>query len=253
MSKTKSLAGAALVGLVLVTVPTGVFAADLTQPVAPAKAESPFDVAFSITTTSDYIGRGISQTNRNPALQGTLEVDYDKFYASLFASNVDPAILSGAHLETDWAFGIRPVVGPLSLDLGYVWYIYDKSAANGSEAYIKASVNPVDPLTIGGSLFVSPLTSAVYSEANAAYKLPNNFSLSAAVGAVSNTAVPYTTWNAGISWKPIDPVTLDVRYYSSNLSSADCTTLTTSGAVCDTRIVGTLSFASTAKTLGLFN
>jgi uncharacterized protein (TIGR02001 family) len=136
MLKLRSFASAAFAALVLATVPAGAFAADLTQSPAPAAAESPFDLAFSVTTASDYIGRGISQTNHTPALQGTLEVDYNKFYASLFASNVDPAILSGASLETDWAFGMRPVVGPLSLDVGYVWYIYDKSAANASEAYI---------------------------------------------------------------------------------------------------------------------
>jgi uncharacterized protein (TIGR02001 family) len=251
MSNQKYLASIVLAGLVVATIPTSVFAADLSQSAPVASAESPFDLAFSITTTTDYISRGISQSNHNPALQGTLEVDYDKFYASLFASNVDPSVLSGASLETDWGFGVRPQLGPVALDLGYVWYIYDKSAANGSEAYVKASVNPIDPVTLGSSVYVNPVSSAVYVEANAAYALPNNWKISGAVGRVANTALPYTSWNAGIAWNPVAPLTLDLRYYGSNLSASDCSTITTNGSVCDSRLVATLSLASTAKNLGL--
>ena len=43
---------------------------------APAAAPSPWDIAFGTAFTTDYILRGVSQSNRKPAVQGYFEVDY---------------------------------------------------------------------------------------------------------------------------------------------------------------------------------
>jgi Bacterial protein of unknown function (Gcw_chp) len=44
--------------------------------VAPAAAPSPWDVAFGTAFTTDYVLRGVSQSNHKPAAQGYFELDY---------------------------------------------------------------------------------------------------------------------------------------------------------------------------------
>src|SRR5882762_4082257 len=72
------------------------FAADMpvkaSKIVAPV-AVSPFDIAFGVAFTSDYVLRGISQSNRKPAVQGYFEGRYTindmvQLYAGIWGSSV---------------------------------------------------------------------------------------------------------------------------------------------------------------------
>ncbi|MBP7158350.1 MAG: TorF family putative porin, partial [Thermomonas sp.] len=59
---------------------------------APADAEpaETWDVAGSVVATSDYVWRGVSQTQGNPALRLDVSVTHASgFYAGAWASNVD--------------------------------------------------------------------------------------------------------------------------------------------------------------------
>jgi uncharacterized protein (TIGR02001 family) len=76
-----------------------------------------FDIAFGAAVTNDYVYRGISQTDGNPAIQGYLEFDYGMFYAGVWASNVD---FYTPDTEIDTSIGIRPELDSAAFDLGYV-------------------------------------------------------------------------------------------------------------------------------------
>ena len=56
---------------------------------APAKPEREFTYSFSLTGTSDYVFRGISQTDNDPTIQGALNVGYGIFYAGVWGSGLD--------------------------------------------------------------------------------------------------------------------------------------------------------------------
>ena len=47
-----------------------------------------FDVAFGVAVTSDYISRGITQTDHHAAIQGYVEPSYGILYGGLWAANV---------------------------------------------------------------------------------------------------------------------------------------------------------------------
>lgn len=211
--KTVLLAGAAAAVL-----SSAALAADAPDLTVPAPAESDWDIAFGVTLTSDYIARGNTQTNYGPAIQPWVEFDYNIFYAGYWGSNVSPVSLgSAATWESDFSVGIRPELGPFKFDLGHVWYVYNDPTSNGSEAYIKASVSPIEMLTIGGAFYYGTgggIVGWTYTEANASVDLTHGFSTSAAVGWVGGAASPYTTWNAGLTWKPADPLSIDVRYHA---------------------------------------
>jgi uncharacterized protein (TIGR02001 family) len=252
MSNLKYLTGLAMAAVF--SMPTMASAADLyvaPQPalVAPAPAESPVDLLFGATLTTDYVSRGSSQSN-GPALQGYVELDVWQLYASAWASNVDftDPVLNDTSLETDLTFGWRPTLGPVSLDLGYVRYVYNGDVIDDyGEVFIKGSINPVKPLTLGAQFWINPEdTDAYYVEANAAYALPYDLKLSGAVGFVNAGSSDYWTGNVGLSWTYKDTITLDGRVWTAG---SDCTDA--DGFSCGTKVVGSISVNSSLKKLGI--
>ena len=100
---------------------------------------------------SQYIFRGLTQTDRDPALQGGFDYAHKSgFYAGTWASNISwlrdgapvPAYRSGGSLEWDFYGGWKPTFGDFTLDLGtlYYWYPGDAStAAAGAPGNPKAN------------------------------------------------------------------------------------------------------------------
>ncbi len=101
---------------------------------APALAQEEDEAGWSfggtITGTSDYIFRGVSQTDEDPAIQGSVDVSHSSgFYAGVWASNVDFDVEGdGINTEIDyylgWVFGLP---GDVELDLQAVRYTYPGS------------------------------------------------------------------------------------------------------------------------------
>jgi Bacterial protein of unknown function (Gcw_chp) len=104
------------------------FAADMMvkAPVAPPPPPSPWDIAFGAGVYSDYVFRGISQSNHRPSVNAYFEPRYNvnpnlQLYAGVGGWSIAFANRSGA--EIDLYGGIRPVFGKLAFDFG-VWYYY---------------------------------------------------------------------------------------------------------------------------------
>jgi uncharacterized protein (TIGR02001 family) len=219
-----------------------------------------FDVAISVKAMTDYNFRGISQTDRKPAVQGGAELQiYDNlFYLGIYASNVDLA--TRPDVEIDFYGGIRPKFGNLAFDIGVWQYYYPGERAffdaagvqwtpkntDYTEVYGKVSYTFAESLTVGANVFyawdwLGTGAQGTYGSVTAKYVLPflEGLSVSGELGrywlgttnlAIWSTVPPtnlpdYTYWNAGISytWKNI---TADVRYHDTDLSKADCFLLT---------------------------
>ena len=93
----------------------------------PPPPPSPWDVAFGAGLTSDYIFRGITQSNHNPSVFAYFEPRYNVSpYLQLYVGVAGESISfpNRAAAEIDGYFGIRPTFGPLALDFGgwYYWY-----------------------------------------------------------------------------------------------------------------------------------
>ena len=205
-----------------------------------------FDVAFGATVTSDYIFRGITQTDHGAAIAGYIEPNRDRLHEAC-RSNV--AFSGVADTEVDLYAGIRPEIGKATLDLGYNHTLYLLAPDNLGEFYGKVNVKVTDNVTVGGQFFINPVSSDTYSEANADIALPHGFGVSGAFGIVAGSA-PYTTWNAGIYYSPVEWAKVDLRYTATNLSSTDCATITgLSGNECDARIMLGLSINTSLAAL----
>lgn len=227
--KTKSFLQALAIASMAVTAPSLAMAQD--------ESTSPFSWAFGAALTTDYISRGITQTDHGIAVQGWVELGLSDLYVNVWASNVD---IPPDDIEIDLAVGWRPTLGPVTLDLGYVRYFYPDSGLSLGEAYIKAGADLSETVHIGGSFFIDPDSSATYVEANASIALPKNFGISGAVGFVDG-GTDWTVWNVGAFWTWNDKVTVDVRYWDSTLTPGTCPGIAPDS--CDARVVGTISFA----------
>ena len=141
----KSLITIAVLGAL--AAPSFVFATDA----APA---SDFTAAYNVGLFSQYIFRGLTQTNNKPALQGGFDVNHKSgLYIGGWASNVSwlrdnaneavgPVYQSGGSLEIDLYGGFKTDVKGVGIDVGALQYyypgalnkaVYDK--ANTTELY----------------------------------------------------------------------------------------------------------------------
>ena len=105
--------------------------------------------------SSDYRTRGISQSDKKPALSGGFDVSHSSgFYFGNWNSNIDSTYYQGANIEMDFYGGFKYPVGDVTLDLGAFYYYYPGSGRKPSnpvegrgvdnkEIYVAASYGPV--------------------------------------------------------------------------------------------------------------
>lgn len=211
---------------------------------AQAQDEGP-SFSFNVAGYSDYVFRGFSQTDEDPALQGGVDASFGIGYAGAWASTVDFG--DSTDVEFDLYAGVKPTVGAVTLDLGVIYYGYADQPSGADYDYweFKAAGSvPAGPASVGVAVYYSPeffgdTGDAWYYEANAAVSIPDTrFSLSGAIGRQEvDLASDYTTWNAGVGVALTDNLSLDVRYWDTNVSEA------ASGGLADARVVAGLKFA----------
>ena len=88
-------------------------------------ADAQADWSGTVSLNSDYTFNGVSQTQNNPALQGSIDYSADNgWYAGTWASNIDYAG-DETKLEWDGYTGYyQELTDSLSLDTGIAYYTY---------------------------------------------------------------------------------------------------------------------------------
>ena len=116
---------------------------------------SDFTISGSVAGLSDYRFRGVSQTDKDPAIQGTIQVTHESgLYIGVFGSNLAGwGTFGGPNLESDVFGGFKfPIGESASIDIGLTWYMYAGGAneTDFAEPYVKvnATAGPV-ALTAG--------------------------------------------------------------------------------------------------------
>jgi len=211
-----------------------------------ALAEDKFAWSASLTGTSDYVFRGISQTDNDPTIQGSIGATYGMFYAGAWASGLDWTNVfmnTDAQIEVDYYAGITPTWGMFNFDFGVIYYNYP--GTNGNDILeIKSGVNGeiLPKLTAGVTYFYSPdyndLEFGVV-EVSLGYELPK-FAMStpSITGLYGNqqefdgSSLDYSYWNAGLVLA-VDNLSFDLRYWDTDLDSS----CPGSRSFCDERFV----------------
>jgi uncharacterized protein (TIGR02001 family) len=193
-------------------------------PAAPAEVK-PLVAVFNIGANSDYEFRGVSQTNNKASIFGGADLTIEGIgYAGVWLSNVD--FLNGTRLEYDLYAGIRPVVGPVTVDLGVIRYGYNPQPSGPREVYTEWKVAPsmaLGPATVGLAYFYSDnffgeTGSANYYELNGSMPIGKTpFSVSGAIGKQQvKGPLDYTTWNLGVGYALNSHIGFDLRYWDTD-------------------------------------
>jgi uncharacterized protein (TIGR02001 family) len=238
---------------------TAVCAAALLAVSVPAFADDTGGFSFegSVTLTTDYVFRGISQTQNDPAIQGDFKVSHDVgFFGSVWASNVD--FDDGAedtNLEVDFTVGFANDVAntPFSYEVGLIYYAYPDSDDdyNYWEGYFAPSytfaMGGDREVELSGGVYYSPeffgdTGDAWYLTAGLEVPVIDVLSASANIGWQTideTTPDDYMDWNVGLTYG-YEPWSMefDVRYHDTDLDDVDCASFTASvNDVCDDRVV----------------
>ena len=146
---------------------------------APALAE--VELSANVALTSDYVWRGMSQNDGNPAIQGGFDLEHASgFYAGTWASNVDAGDSS---IELDFYAGLAGGLDSgLGYDLGIIRYTYPgDSDLDFTEFYAGVSYDfgAVEPAFM---VSYDPDNKDRYCQLSAGFALPSDFSLDLHVG-----------------------------------------------------------------------
>ncbi len=123
-------------------------------PAAPAEVK-PLVFVFNVGANTDYMFRGVSQTDNKASIFGGADVTIEGIgYAGVWLSNVD--FLNGTKMEYDLHAGIKPVIGPVTVDFGVIRYGYTNQPPGPHEVYTEWKIAPsmaLGPATVGLAYF----------------------------------------------------------------------------------------------------
>jgi uncharacterized protein (TIGR02001 family) len=198
----------------------------LPQATPPATVSTGPLFIYTITAASDYIFRGVSQTENKPAIFGATRVTYDQFYAGVGMENVD--FHNGTSAEYDLSAGWAPVVSGFRFDLGVIRYGYigEPDHTHIDTVEYKATVShDFGPVTLGGVVyytdnFFGSGHDGVYYAGRLTYRVTKSLSVSGAAGRQDvSHGIGHTTWNAGLDYSFTKNIALDLRYYDTDKHS----------------------------------
>ena len=108
-------------------------------------AASAIELSGNVALTTDYIWRGISQTDGAPAIQGGFDADLGNgVYAGVWGSNVDFGDDTDESMELDVYAGWAGEFNGVGVDVGVIHYAYPTSGSETdfTEVYVGASFGP---------------------------------------------------------------------------------------------------------------
>jgi len=188
-------------------------------------ADGAWSTSASVALSSEYVFRGITQTNSEPAISGSFDVNHSSgAYAGVWASNVDFGPASDVSLEIDYYTGFGGDFGEsgVSYDIGALYYNYpDESTLDFVETYGSLSYSF---LTAGAAYTAwaddDAYEGSVYYSLDATHDI-GMFSLAAGVGYYDyDDGSDYTNYHVGASTE-LAGFGLDVTYTDTNGNAAD--------------------------------
>ncbi|MEW6445782.1 MAG: TorF family putative porin [Pseudomonadota bacterium] len=188
----------------------------------PAMAADPYTLTGNLGLTSDYVFRGVSQTQNQPAVQGGFDFAHESgFYLGIWASNVEwvsTGYKDNNSMEIDLYGGYKGSIGDsVGYDLGLVTYYYpgDKIAgatspdtteiyAGLSYGILSAKINyVVSDHFVGWTTSSGGKTQgSYYLDLSAAYDLGGGWGLLGHVGyqdVKGNDDASYTDFKVGVT------------------------------------------------------
>ena len=209
------------------------------------------EISGNVALSSDYVWRGISQTDSQIAISGGFDYAHDSgLYIGTWASNVNSDFFDNSvdpQIELDVYGGYAGEMGAIGYDLGFIEYIYPGSSdLNTLELYAGGSYAFTDMISASAKYYYSDDffdsdESAWRLEGGVEVGLPQDFGLSATVGKNDGDffdgGFDYVDYSIGVS-KSFVGLDFGLTYTDTDLDSVDCPGFENS---CDGRAVFSVS------------
>ena len=218
----------------------------LAQTPAPADASAPppFTITGNFGIYSQYVFRGLTQTDRKPAFQGGFDVAHASgFYAGTWGSNIswlrDAGVVThGGSVEWDFYGGYKYAVNEdVGLDAGVLYYYYPGSYVAGAtnpdttELYVAGSWKWLSlkySHAVSNTFGVADSRNSHYVDLSANYPITGQVALNAHVGRQTfagdnnGDTLDYTDWKLGFTWS-VNGWNLGAHYTDTNAKDAGYT------------------------------
>lgn len=240
-----------LLGLALILSASPAFAQDEETPA--------ITISGGASVVTDYRFRGITQTDKDFAVQGTFTVSHESgFYATVWGSSIDDYVAFGSDQEIDIVGGFKKTFGATTVDVGVLYYYYPGAEKFGAvntdfaEPYLAVS-HTFGPVTGKVLAAYAPKQSGLdygFGKEDGFYlagDLTGSFSgigLSAHLGhSFSRNYITlgqkYTDWSLGASYT-YKALTFGVQYVDTDAARVNSLT---GKSIVNGGVVGTLSVA----------
>jgi len=193
-----------------------------TTAAATASAQS---IEGNVALTTNYIYRGVTQSDEGPAISGGFDYAAESgLYAGVWGSSVDFG--DDTTMELDIYGGYAFTAGAWDLDFGAIYYGYPDSPSVGGDQnfweFYGGVGHALGPFDWDAKLSWSPdfymeSGSATYIETGLAYEFPAGVSVDARIGASSFDDFPasdYEDYQIGVSGTVFENVGWDLRYHA---------------------------------------
>jgi uncharacterized protein (TIGR02001 family) len=212
-------------------------------------AAGPLELSARAGFASDYIYRGVTLSDRKPAVGAGLEAALGLLYAGATVTSVKLPTQPAAEITMN--AGVRPSLGSIDFDFGWTYFLYPGETAPPGvpigieywEAGARADTRIGEALRVAGGFAYSPNVSNTGAWSKYAAlglgvdlprsALPQNVSASLTGGtgyywfgnqsaALGGFPLPaYLNWTAGVTFTRA-MFNLDLRYFDTNLSKENC-------------------------------
>ncbi len=210
------------------------------------EATSPHTVTGNFGLFSQYVFRGISQSDENVAVQGGFDYTHASgFYIGTWASNIswlkDAGAYDSSSLEIDVYGGYRGAIGDtgVTYDVGLLQYIYpgDRVAgftkAETTEGYVALGwkfLSAKYSYSFGDTFGVNDASGTWYLDLAANYPLTESLTLNlhfgkqefsgSNAGVKNDSIASYEDWKIGLSYALPQSFTVGAYYTDTSMNSA---------------------------------
>jgi len=205
------------------------------SPLAISTAAAEVTFSGNVALTTDYVYRGISQTDEGAAVQGGFDLEHSSgFYAGVWASNLDFG--DDSDIEIDYYAGVAgEFSNKIGWDVGVLYYSYpDSDAADtgdydftevyGSLSYDFGPAALTGGLAYSSDFYGTNTGDATYITLDVDVPLPNDFALNLHYGDQDidgeNGAADgdYDEWKIGLS-KSLGGFDFALDYHDTDLNA----------------------------------
>ena len=190
---------------------------------ADAADEPALSVAYNAAIVSDYRFRGLSLTNRKPAIQGGVDITHRSgLFVGTWLSTI--ASYGGSNVEADVYGGYGGTAAGFSYSAGVFGYLYPGGRGVNYVELQSTIGRTIGPVTT--TLTAAYIPSQKNSDDNLYLSVDGNlaigetpFSVQASVGRENGAYDEKWDWSAGLTYK-LDALDISASYVDSNYSGA---------------------------------